>query len=249
MDKLALIFLSSLVAGAINSVAGGGTLITFPALIFVGINPIIANVINTIALWTGSLGGAIGYKSFLKKTKKYLLILSIPSFLGGIAGGILLLNSSLDLFKKIIPFLVLFASLLLLSSNKLSIENKNLSENSKKILTFFSQFLISVYGGYFGAGIGIIMLAQLGFLGIFDIYIANALKNVLALLTNGSASIYFVFKEKIDYKIVFIMIIGFSIGGYMGAFFSQKVSKDLVRKAIIIWGILISIIFFINYYL
>jgi uncharacterized membrane protein YfcA len=238
-------FLSSIGAGAINAVAGGGTLISFPTLIELGLSPKLSNTTNTVALWSGSLLGAIGYKSYLKDALPNIKKLFIPSLMGGIAGGFLLLYTSQTLFNFIVPFLILFAAILFSLGPKISIFTSHL----KAKYIFLIQFLTAVYGGYFGAGMGIVMLGSITAIGITDIHIANAIKNTLAFLINLSAAFLFIVYGKVEWHYALIMMIGFAIGGLMSSLISQKIERKYIRLFINIVGYFLAIYYFLKIYI
>jgi len=238
-------FLSSIGAGAINAVAGGGTLISFPTLIELGLSPKLSNTTNTVALWSGSLLGAIGYKSYLKDALPNIKKLFIPSLMGGIAGGFLLLYTSQTLFNFIVPFLILFAAILFSLGPKISI----IASHLKAKYIFLIQFLTAVYGGYFGAGMGIVMLGSITAIGITDIHIANAIKNTLAFLINLSAAFLFIAYGKVEWHYALIMMIGFAIGGLMSSLISQKIERKYIRLFINIVGYFLAIYYFLKIYI
>src|SRR3977135_3902593 len=202
-----LVFLAAFVAGMMNSVAGGGTLVTFPTLVWIGIDPVSANVTSTVALWPGSLGALVGFRRELGDSRRWMLLLGAPSVVGGLIGARLLLLTPSPLFAAIVPYLILFATILFAAGEPLMKRLRKLrakvpqqsSEQSGTHRTrawwtaaIVFQFLVSIYGGYFGAGIGILMLAALGFLGLTDIHQMNGLKNFFAMCINIIAAAYFV---------------------------------------------------------
>ena len=247
MQDSFVVFLASVLAGATNAVAGGGTLITFPTLVFVGLNPVSANITNTIALWVGSLSGAIGFRGYIKGQGERLKRLSIPSLLGGFMGAFLLVNTPGKLFDFIVPFLILFATLILAFKKRFVHTLGRLSNGS--IYFFPLQFLIALYGGYFGAGIGILMLGGLSIMGIESIHVANGIKNLMGFLINAVASGFFLTSGYIVWKYATLMMLGFAIGGYFGAFVSTKIDRRKVELFTVIWGFLLSLVFFIRWYI
>src|SRR5687767_5967755 len=188
---------AGILAGAINSIAGGGTLISFPALIWIGRDPILANATNAVAMWPGSLAGAYGFRRELATARRWLLLLIIPSLAGGGIGAWLLLRTPSSTFERIVPFLILGATLLLAAQEMITKRLGVLAHAHESptrgwiAFVFVFQFLVGLYGGYFGAGMGILMLAALGLIGLSDIHQMNGLKNVLAVGINGIAAIYF----------------------------------------------------------
>ena len=242
---------AGLIAGAINSIAGGGTLISFPALLWIGRDPIMANATNTVAMWPGSLAGAIGFRQELSTVRRWLLLLIIPSLLGGALGSWLLLRTPSSLFERLVPFLILGATLLLAAQEAitrwLSVGGWRLPEESPVeqgqpptgwiVFVFLFQFLVGLYGGYFGAGMGILMLAALGLIGLTDLHQMNGLKNILAVCINGIAAIYFAVSGAVVWHDVFIMTIGTIAGGYLGARVARRLGRKFVRAAVVVIGL------------
>src|SRR5688572_2454904 len=199
-----VVFVAAFVAGAINSVAGGGTLLTFPALVWVGLPSTIANATSTVALVPGSLGGVWGYRNDLPGLPASTYALIVPGVLGGIAGAILLVLTPTEVFDRLIPLLILFATVLFMLQEPVQRMIKTTGKahaGSKRWLigAMLFQFLVSVYGGYFGAGIGILMLAAFGIMGFTDIHQMNGLKNFLALCINGVAAVYFIWNGMVSW--------------------------------------------------
>ncbi|ADC89583.1 protein of unknown function DUF81 [Thermocrinis albus DSM 14484] len=231
---------ASFLAGVTNAVAGGGTLLTFPALMLVGVDPVSANVTNTVALWTGPMAGAWAFRRRLPETKQLIPSMVLISATGSIVGALLLLYTPSSIFKKLVPFLILFATLLLVLSGRFHLSERN------KPVALLIQFLAAVYGAYFGAGLGIMVLATLSLLGVKDIHAANSLKNMLGFLINGIAAILFVLSGKVVWTFVLIMMLGFALGGYTGGMFSQRFRQDIVRRAVVIWGLFLSLFYFLD---
>jgi uncharacterized membrane protein YfcA len=248
----ALIFAAAFAAGMINSVAGGGTLLSFPALIWLGRDPIIANATSTVALWPGSFGGLLGFRRELKGSKRWIGWLGLPSILGGALGAFLLLRTSSRTFALIVPYLILGATLLLAAqepiTRRLNLGSVEQREPSRMwwagALCF--QFLVGVYGGYFGAGIGILMLAALGLLGLTDIHQMNGWKNLFALCINGVAAIYFVMAGAVIWVDVLVMAVAAIMGGYFGAGVARKLGRRFVRGFVIFIGIVMAVSLFLH---
>ena len=242
-----VIFAAGMAAGAINSIAGGGTLISFPALLWIGRNPIVANATNTVAIWPGSLAGAYGFRSELKTVKGWLLLLVIPSLIGGAFGGWLLLRTPTSVFERLVPFLILGATLLLAAQEMITRRLGVLAkahENPTRgwvIFVFVFQTLVALYGGYFGAGMGILMLAALGLIGLTDLHQMNGLKNVLAVCINGVAAIYFSLAHAVAWGDVLVMMTGTIIGGYFGARLARRLGRKFVRRAVVFIGFAMTI--------
>ncbi len=240
-------FGAALAAGMINSVAGGGTLVSFPALVWLGRDPIIANATNAVALWPGSLAGMIGFRRELEGSRKWMLILMAPSIVGGLIGAILLLLTPSPVFAAIVPFLILFATVLFAAGDSISKKFGNPStEASDPTRGWWTgavvfQFFVAVYGGYFGAGMGILMLAALKLLGLTDIHRMNGLKNLFAFSINGIASVYFVWSGKINWTDAAVMAAGAVIGGYGGASIARKLGRNFVRRTVILIGFAMAV--------
>ena len=196
-----LVFAAACAAGAINSVAGGGTLVTVPTMIWLGMPAINANATSTVALWPGSLSGAWGFRRELASADRRLWALVVPSVIGGLAGAILLHHTPPDVFERIVPGLILFATCLFAAQEPLQ-RHFNLSAMHEARSHWLSwtmvfQLIVGIYGGYFGAGIGIMMLAALSLMGHTDIHQMNGIKNMLAVAINGIAILYLAFTDLI----------------------------------------------------
>ncbi|MTJ09563.1 MULTISPECIES: sulfite exporter TauE/SafE family protein [unclassified Anabaena] len=246
-----LLLSTAFVAGGLNAVAGGGSFITFPTLIFTGVPPITANATNNTALWIASMASAGAYRRDLTVERRELLLLAITSLLGGAIGSIVLLYTSADVFKKLLPYLLLLATLIFTFSEPLKtwlqLQGKNSSSASPPLLTLlFAQLAISIYGGFFGAGVGILMLATLSFLGIKNIHAMNAFKTLLGSCVNGIAIIPFVFAGLILWHQAVVMAVGGSLGGYLSAHFARQLEPNLVRKFVMVVAFTMTIYFFID---
>src|SRR5437762_5094379 len=229
---------AAFLAGAINSIAGGGTLISFPTLVWLGRNPILANATNAAALWPGSFAGMIGFRRDLAKVQRSLLFLTIPSLAGGAAGAILLLHTSTRTFQQLVPWLILGATLLLAFQELIT---RHLPHRWPIGLVFLFQFIVGIYGGYFGAGMGILMLAALGLIGLTDLHQMNGLKNLLAICINGVAAIYFAISGAVLWRDAVIMAVAAIAGGYAGARIARKLGRKFVRGAVVFIGIAMTI--------
>jgi uncharacterized membrane protein YfcA len=231
-------------AGAINSIAGGGTLISFPTLVWLGRDPIIANATNAVALWPGSLAGAYGFRRELSTVRRWLLVLTIPSLLGGALGAWLLLRTPSSTFERLVPFLILGATLLLAAqeaiTRRLPTTDHRQPSTNWLVFVFVFQFLVGVYGGYFGAGMGILMLAALGLIGMTDLHQMNGVKNILAVCINGVAAIYFALSKAVNWHDVLVMTAGSILGGYLGARVARRLGRKFVRYAVVTIGIVMT---------
>jgi len=247
-SRVALLFVAGLAAGLMNAVAGGGTILTFPALIFAGVPSIGANATSTVALLLGSLAGVAGYRRILPAVWHWIKLFVAVSLVGGLIGGILLTETPEHVFDRLVPFLILFATVLFTARTVFirlfQLEVRQASSRGWVIAAITFQFFVAVYGGYFGAGIGILMLASLGVLGFDDIHEMNAVKGVLSFLINAIAAVYFIFKGLTDWPAAGIITVGAIAGGYSGAHFSQKVSQKMVRSCVTAVGLLITAVMF-----
>ncbi|HEX8097626.1 MAG TPA: sulfite exporter TauE/SafE family protein [Pyrinomonadaceae bacterium] len=244
-----VIFVAAFAAGMINSVAGGGTLVSFPALIWLGRDPVLANATSTVALWPGSFGGAVGFRRELRLSSRWVLWLGLPSFAGGAVGAYLLLRTSSQTFARVVPYLILGATALLAAQEPLThrlLKTKHeRPSNTWWAGAILFQFLVGVYGGYFGAGIGILMLAALGLLGLTDIHQMNGLKNLFALCINGVAAVYFVWAGAVIWVDVLVMAAAAIAGGYFGAGAARRLGRRFVRGFVIAVGLVMAVSLFI----
>jgi uncharacterized membrane protein YfcA len=247
-----IILVAAFVAGAINSIAGGGTLISFPALMWVGVDPVIANATNAVALWPGSLAGALGFRRDLAAVPRWTLLLTLPALLGGGLGAVILLHTSSKTFSRIVPLLILVATLLLASQEVIARRLRTFTESHQHpsrgwiVFAFSFQFLVGIYGGYFGAGMGILMLAALGIVGMRDMHQMNGLKNLMALCINGVAAIYFAISGAVVWSDVAIMAVASITGGYLGARIAQRMGKEFVRGAVVFIGLAMTVALFVK---
>lgn len=241
-----LLLLSGFAAGAINGVAGGGSLISFPTMLALGIPAIPANATNAIALWPGSLASVWSYRKQAKGLGRLSAILTVPSILGAFFGAWLLLNTPEKLFRQVVPILILLATLLLCYQPRLKLKLEKHNKTIKSLaLTVLLQFLVSIYGGYFGAGIGIMMLALLGFYIEANINQLNAIKTWLGMIINAIASLFFISAGSIMFLPGVIVGIGAIFGGYLAPKIAQKVHADYVRYFVITIGFVLTLVEFI----
>ena len=241
-----VLFCAGVTAGAINSVAGGGSLVSYPVLTLgFGIEGRIANATNAVGLFPGSFASALGFRDHLEKTGIYIKKLLIPTILGSILGAWLLLNTSEVAFKIIIPFLILLASVLLWFQPKVK---AMLANHHKQIVGtgvgMFLQFLVATYGGYFGAGMGIMMLASFALYMEGTMHELNGVKSMLGTIINLVASIVFVIKRMVLFPVAIVLILGGIVGGYCAARMSLKVDPDKLRVGIAVYGFIMTAYFF-----
>jgi len=249
-ETIALI-LTAAAAGAMNAIAGGGTLLTFPALLFFGMPAIQANATSTLALLIGIGGSVYGYRGHLAATRPWMIRFAPVSVAGGLIGAWLLTCTSEKLFAQLVPFLILFATVLFIANNAFrrlaGLESIATSHASGARFMGFAialQFLVSVYGGYFGAGIGILMLATLGFIGLHHIHEMNTIKTLLGALINLVAAGYFVWAGLIRWPEALLMTIGAGAGYYLGSTLTQRIPQKQVRRIIAAIGLGISAVMF-----
>ncbi len=243
-------FAAAFVAGAINSVAGGGTLVSFPALIWLGLPSTIANATSTVAIWPGSLGGALGFRSNVRGVEPRMYWFLVPSVIGGIAGAVLLRLTPTSVFDRLVPVLILFATCLFMAQDTLQRLLKIGSPASSGTRWFAGalafQLVVALYGGYFGAGLGIMMLAALSIIGLRDIHQMNGLKNLLALCINGVAAVYFVEKGMVYWPDVVVMAIGAIAGGVGGAGIAKRLGRVAVRRIVVTVGLVMAVRLFLK---
>jgi uncharacterized protein len=243
-------------AGLLNAVAGGGTLLTFPALLFYGTGPIVANATSTLALVVGTAGSIFGFRRQIGAVRQWFGRFALVSAVGGWLGGVLLTRTSDRVFAQLVPFLLLFATVLFFAQGAFRHFAGFNADGSERVvhsshfwIAVFFQFGVSIYGGYFGAGIGILMLASLGFLGLHDIHEMNALKNILASLINAVAAAWFVASGLIDWPKAGVMTVGALAGYFVGAHYSQRISQAAMRRVITGIGFAISAYLFYRQFL
>lgn len=248
-----LLFVAAALAGALNSVAGGGSFISFPALIFNGILPIPANATSTVALWPGSVASISAYRNKMPWGIRILVPLVAVSLVGGMLGALLLLRTPQDTFLHMVSYLFLAATLLFTFGNRISNRLQQMIQRSSHrsmgliVTAALAQLLIAVYGGFFGGGIGILMLAVLSLLPVGDIHSMNAVKALLGTAINGVAVITFIVAGAVVWPQALLMIVGAVIGGYGGGHYAQKINPNLVRGLVIAVGFTMSFYFLWKY--
>jgi uncharacterized protein len=250
-----LLFSASVMAGALNGVAGGGSFITFPALIFVGLPPIHANATNNTGTWVGYLSSFYAYRQDLgvqilgAQRSQALWRLILISLAGGIIGSVLLLNTPQSVFAKLVPYLLLLATTLFAFNPWLKrLQNKHSAPPRRRstVLLGVLQWMIAIYGGYFGGGVGILLLALFGLMGMEDIHAMNGLKTLLSICINGIAMVTFIASGTVLWTHAILMSMGTILGGYWGAYYIRKVNPTLVRWFVIAVGLGITLYFFIK---
>lgn len=243
--------LAAFAAGGINSVAGGGTLITFPALLGVGIPAIAANTTSTVAIWPGTIGSMWGFRRELRLIPRWYLLLALPSIFGGLLGAWLLHHTSTAVFEHLVPFLILFATLLF--SIQAPVQKRlrlHQSPGQPSALwmggALFAQFSVGIYGGYFGAGMSIMMLTALAFMGMDNILEMSAVTSFLSFCTNGIASVLFIGTHMVVWSYVLAMMVAALLGGWSAAGLARRLGKVMIRRFVIFVGVTIGLILLVR---
>ncbi|HEY2512496.1 MAG TPA: sulfite exporter TauE/SafE family protein [Polyangiaceae bacterium] len=236
---LILLFLAAALGGALNAVAGGGSFIAFPALLFSGVAPVAANATNTVALWPAGVASALAYRNDLPGPRSMLLALSAASLVGGIAGAELLLKTKDTTFILLLPWLLFVATVLFTLGGKLTARFRKPGAHTRALPVVLGvQVVIAIYGGYFGGGMGILMLAVLSLVGMTNIHSMNAIKTILSAVINGVAVVLFVVADAVAWKPGIVMVAGGILGGYAGAAMARKLDPAKVKRfvGIVAWG-------------
>jgi uncharacterized membrane protein YfcA len=248
-----ILFAAATIAGAVNSVAGGGSLITFPVLLWLGREPILANATNTVSLAPGSLAALHGFRRELTGLREWMVRGTLPSLVGGVLGAVLLLATPAPIFKDLIPFLILFATALFALSGPINAavqrraghaDPSGIPEHPAWTPVLLYQFAVSVYGGYFGAGIGIMMHAGLALAGFVAIHRALALRNYYAVLINGIAAVYFIAVGAVAWGDALVLTAGQVVGGFVGARAVRNLPATTVRWMVVAVGVTMAISLF-----
>lgn len=244
------LFLAALVAGGMNSVAGGGSFISFPALLFIGIPPVNANATNTVALWPGQPASVWAYRGELRKLPRSTVIpLTLTGVVGGLVGGWVLLITPQSTFMALVPWLLLIATVIFMLSDRITrwVRQRTAHADHGEFATgrgVILQLFIAFYIGYFGAGAGILILAMLALLGMDYIHAMNALKTWLTTVSNGVALVLFIVSHAVYWPEALVMIVASMLGGYFGAYFAQKTKPENVRIIVIAIGFILAAYFF-----
>ncbi|MHB8878200.1 MAG: sulfite exporter TauE/SafE family protein [Myxococcaceae bacterium] len=239
LGDAALLVGAAVVGGALNSVAGGGSFFSFPALLFSGAGPIVANATSAVALWPGSVSAAVGYRKELRAERRALLWLGAPSLLGGVLGAVLLVRTPPSTFMALLPFLLLGATLLFTFGDRLKLGSRGgpgAPPRDRLWIAVIAQVPIALYGGYIGGGMGLMMLAAFSLAGGRDIHHMNALKSALAVLLNAAAIVTFVAAGTVDWLRAGVMVAGAVAGGFGGASLARRVPPRRVKQFVIAVG-------------
>jgi uncharacterized membrane protein YfcA len=272
--EVVIMLAAAAVGGLMNALAGGGTIVTFPTLVFLGLPAILANATSTVALLPGMAASMAGYGKEVASHKEWLKTLLLPSIVGGAIGSVLLLVTPEKVFANLAPLLVLFATLLFMWQGYLANrprrhaggaagdgespaggdreapaadrdEPPSLHQSRGRwTAAVLFQLAISIYGGYFGAAIGILMLAVLGFLGLTNIFAMNGLKNFFGVCINGVAAAYFILRGAVIWPVALLMMAGSIAGGYGGARLARSIGKEKARAAVVVIGLVVTAILF-----
>jgi uncharacterized membrane protein YfcA len=253
LDLLSFIIVgfSAIAGGAVNALAGGGTLITFPVLMAVGVPAVPANITNTVALCPGYLGGTLAQLRDLRGHKRHLWLLAPAGVLGGIAGGILLLNTGETMFRALVPYLILLATGLLAVQDRLRTwllarAVRNGTGTPHEAITVLPVFLASIYGGFFGAGLSVIVLAVLGLVLEDTLTRLNALKQIISFCVNLAAAVFFLFSGQIIWSATLVMMVGAVVGGALGGRLAGRIKPATLRRIVVTVGVIIGIIYLVR---
>ncbi len=253
LKQAIILFCAGVIAGTLNAVAGGGSFVSFPLMMFTGVPPVEANASNTVALWPGLASSVAAYSRRLRVPRRLLVPLLITSILGGLAGALLLVKTPQHMFLHIIPWLLLGATVLFIFGNRLramagkasavsTVENTSWQAIA---LACLLQLAVGAYGGYFGAGIGFVMLGMMSLLGMHEIHVMNALRILLATVINAVAVVTFIVSGAVFWAQCLAMMAGALSGGWFGAQYAQRAGPKKVRWFIIALGLGLSAYFFV----
>jgi len=252
LPQAIFLFVAGALGGALNAVAGGGSFIAFPALLFTGVAPVAANATNTLALWVGVTASGGAYRKHLNISKRVLIPLIVTSIAGGLAGALLLLRTPPQTFLRVLPWLLLGATLLFAFgkhlTGRISAGISRESSNAAVAGACIFELFVAVYGGYFGGGMGIMNLAMLAAIGMTEMHAMNALKVVLGGFINGVATVTFVVTGAIVWRQGAVMTVGAIIGGYFAAHYAQRLPQIWIRAFVITVGSAMTVYFFVRAY-
>lgn len=256
--EAAILFAAATAAGGMNALAGGGTILTFPVLLLLGESAITANATSTVALLPGAAASLFGYRREVATHRKWLSTLFVPSLVGGAAGSMLLLLTPEKIFARLAPLLILFATLLFFLQSLARFRGRFTTPHTAGrdggaageptqlgrtlAAAWFAQLAVAIYGGYFGAGIGILMLVVLGSLGLENIHAMNGLKNFFGMCINGVAAAIFILSGRVDWPAALVMLAGAVLGGFAGANLGRYIGQAKARGAVIVIGVVLAIL-------
>ena len=246
------LFLAAALGGALNSVVGGGTFIVFPALVFAGVPAVQANATSSIVAWPGAVAGVFAYREDINLGRTLLVVLGIAAFAGGAIGAWLLVHTPGAAFVHLVPWLLLFATLLFTFGGAISarFSRRGLDVSSHRTMlgVTLAQFLISIYGGYFGAGMGILMLAAYALANLGNIHTMNGVRSALGVLINGVAIALFIYDKAIVWKPALVMIVGSTLAGYYGAVIARRIDPVKVKRFVMAVAWAMTAYFFFKAY-
>jgi uncharacterized membrane protein YfcA len=242
--EIAILVAVGCLSGSVNAVVGGGTFFTFPVLLALGVPPVAANATNTVALWPASLMAARAYIVELRSVKQKLPLRAAIAVLGGVIGAFLLLASSDEVFSYLIPWLIAIATTLFAFSKPIVRHLSKLSSGANAALMVGLELVFAIYGGYFGAGIGILLMAALAVMGETDPQVANAQKNLLSGLINGAAVVVFAAQGAVVWSYALVVMVGAVAGGYFGARAARHIPAKALRFCVIGMGCILALIYF-----
>ncbi len=253
LSQAIFLFFAAVIAGTLNAVAGGGTFVSFPALLFTGMPAVEANATNTVALWPGLAASTGAYLKRLDVPRRLLVPLLLTSVVGGLAGSLLLLKTPQHMFMHLVPWLLLCGTLLFAFGNKIRAAAGKTAivddwrKTSWRVITVTSiaELLVATYGGYFGAGIGFMLLGMLAALGIRDIHAMGAIRTLLSVVINAAAVLTFILAGAVFWPHCVVMIAGALVGGWFGAHYAQKADPQKVRRVVIAIGVAMSAYYFV----
>jgi uncharacterized membrane protein YfcA len=254
LKQTIILFFAGVVAGTLNAVAGGGSFISFPLMLFTGVPPVEANASNTVALWPGLASSVASYARHLKVPRRLLIPLVVTSVIGGLAGALLLVKTPQRTFLHLVPWLLLGATLLFIFGNRLRAmagktdDARAVEATSWQAITLacILQLAVGTYGGYFGAGIGFVMLGMMTLVGMREIHVMNALRILLAAVINAAAVVTFIVTGAVFWGPCLVMMAGALSGGWVGAQYAQKADPRKMRWVIIALGLGLSAYFFLK---
>jgi uncharacterized membrane protein YfcA len=249
---LALLGIATALAGAVNSIAGGGSLISFPAALAIGLPPVVANATNCVALTPGGLASAVAYRRELGGKRRLVMLLALPAVAGGLLGAMVLLSAPERIFQLVVPWLIAGATLLLALQERIARRSAArrgpTPPRDRSGWVAVGIFFLAIYGGYFGAGMGIVILALLGLLGEATIHELNATKTVVGAAINGTAAVYFVVSGAVRYDALAVMALGAIVGGYGGAALARRARPRAVRWVVVCIGVGLSAILAVRFW-
>jgi len=242
-----ILFFAAVLGQALNAVAGGGSFVTFPTLLLAGVMPIEANATSTIALWPGALASAWGYRHDFAAERRIVVVLAVVSIVGGLLGALLLLRTPELEFKRLIPYLLLFATLLFAASERMSSRLGAGKDGHPRALAIVGliQFFVAIYGGYFGGGIGIMMLAAFALMDVGNIHAMNGLKALLGAVINSAAVVTFILAKLVVWQYALPMIVASILSGYFSAKIARRIDPKRVRWIVIVVGASMAAYFFV----